>query len=121
MMSNVVEDKSFEFAVDIIKAARKLRTATKEHDLASQLQRSGTSIGANVREAQRAQTGKDFVFKMSIASKEASETVYWLKLLEATELINREEAKPLLEKALELQRILISIVKTKQERLKTDK
>ena len=111
-------EKSFVFGVEIVKTVRTLKVNTKEYELLSQLLRSGTSVGANVTEAQKAQTGKDFVAKMSIASKEASEAVYWLRLLEASGVVTIETAKPLLEKAYELERLLISIIKTKQKNLK---
>ena len=114
---NVVVDKSFEFAVEIVKTVKKLKAESKEYEMASQLLRSGTSVGANIAEAQRAQTGKEFVAKMSIASKEANETIYWLRLLNAAEIMSKEETKPLLTKAIELDRILVSIIKTKQEKI----
>ena len=116
-MGNAVVEKSFEFAVEVVKAVKKLRTDSKEYELASQLLRSGTSIGANVAEAQKAQTGKEFVSKMSIASKEANEVIYWLKLLEASDVMAKETTKPLLGKAFELEKLLTSIIKTKQERM----
>lgn len=78
---NIVLDKSFKFSVRIVRLHRYLCDEQKEYVLSKQLLRAGTSIGANVNEAQAAQSKKDFVSKMSIASKEARETKYWLDLL----------------------------------------
>ena len=107
--------KSFDFAADIIKAVRQLRQAGCERELLSQLLRSGTSIGANINEAQSAQSRKDFIAKMSIALKEARETEYWLRLLNVTESVSVEMAAGLLKKVDELIRLLVSIVKTMRE------
>ena len=91
MSKSVVKDKSFDFAVRIVKLCRYLREEKKEFVLSKQLLRSGTSIGANISEAQRGQTKPDFYAKISIALKEASETEYWIRLLHATEYINNKE------------------------------
>ena len=117
-MSNVVVEKSFDFGVEVVKTVKRLRTENREYELMSQLIRSGTSVGANVAEAQKAQTGKDFVAKMSIASKEASEAIYWLRLLVSSDVIPKETTDPLLARAYELERLLTSIIKTKQEHMK---
>ena len=82
--SNLIVDKSFNFAVRIVKLYNYLRDKHSEHVLSQQILRSGTSIGANVREATRAQSKADFNTKMHIAMKEAAETEYWLELLERT-------------------------------------
>lgn len=107
---NVAQQKSFAFALEIIKLYQRL-VADKEFVLSKQLLRSGTSIGANIEEAVAAQSRKDFLPKMSIASKEARETRYWLRLLAHSELaaVNVEKE---LEAVEELTRILIAIVKT---------
>jgi four helix bundle protein len=99
--------KSFEFACTIITYAKTLKEE-KEFEIASQLLRSGTSIGANVREAQRAESTKDFKHKFGIALKEADETMYWLELLEATKGGVPENMK---EKCEELIRIMVKIIK----------
>jgi four helix bundle protein len=114
MRQNIVKDKSFQFALDIISFNR-LLLDKKEFVMSRQLLRSATSIGANVEEAAAAQTKKDFIFKMSIASKEARETNYWLRLLKASALIDYG-VDDLLMKSEELKKILTSIVKTSQER-----
>lgn len=99
--------KSFQFACDIIHFCDTLKD-NKDFELASQLLRSGTSIGANTREAQRGVSKKDFKNKFGIALKEADETMYWLEILEAT---GREIPKDMKLKCEELIRMLVSIVK----------
>jgi four helix bundle protein len=87
MKESIIRDKSFEFALDIIKLYILLRDR-KEYVISKQLLRSGTSIGANVVEANAAQSRKDFMSKMAIASKEARETKYWLQLLQKSDLVD---------------------------------
>ncbi|SDK76923.1 four helix bundle protein [Salinimicrobium catena] len=99
--------KSFQFACDIVFFTRSLKEK-KEFELASQLLRSGTSIGANVREAQRGVSTKDFKNKFGIALKEADETKYWLELIEAT---SNTDCKILIAKCDELMKIMVSIIK----------
>jgi four helix bundle protein len=89
--NNVIKDKSFKFAVRIVNLYKMLSIDRKEFVLSKQLLRSGTSIGANVREAVNAQSVADFVHKMAIAQKESDETCYWLELLHATEWMNENE------------------------------
>ena len=110
-MKNVIVDKSLAFAVRIVKMSRYLREEKSEYELASQLLRSGSSIGANVHEAIYGQSRKDFVSKMSIALKEASETGYWLKLLYQSEVLSREQYESINKDSEELIRLLTSIVK----------
>lgn len=86
MKKNIIEEKSFSFALDTIKLYRQL-IEQKEFVLSKQLLKSATSIGANVQEAQAAQSKKDFISKMAISSKEARESLYWLCLLEASKII----------------------------------
>jgi four helix bundle protein len=86
MKKNIIEEKSFSFALDTIKLYRQL-IKQKEFVLSKQLLKSATSIGANVQEAQAAQSKKDFISKMAISSKEARESLYWLCLLEASKII----------------------------------
>ena len=99
--------KSFQFACDIVLYADDLKEK-KDFELASQLLKSGTSIGANTREAQRGVSTKDFKNKFGIALKEADETMYWLEILEAT---GRQVPKEMKEKCEELIRILVAIIK----------
>lgn len=109
---NVIVDKSFEFALKIIELYKKLKE-NKDFILANQLVGAGTSIGANVNEATAAQSKADFTAKMSIASKEARETNYWLRLLSASGLITTDITEHLKDSE-ELISILTAIVKTSQ-------
>ena len=93
---NVVEEKSFDFAVRVIETAKELRKMHKEYELTSQFVRSGTSVGANVCEAVKAQSKRDFIAKMSIAKKEANEVRYWIRLLKQTGYISEQQGKELL-------------------------
>ena len=117
MKSNVIQSKSYKFALSIIKVY-KILCDQKEFVLSKQLLRSGTSIGANVEEAIGAQTKKDFTAKMSIASKEARETNYWLRLLRDSGIAADEDLDNLIGESVEVIKILSSIVKTSQESLK---
>src|SRR5690554_5778586 len=108
---NIIAKKSFDFALSIIKLYIYLKQ-NNEFIISKQLLRSGTSIGANVEEAQAAQSKKDFISKMSIAAKEARETHYWLRLLKHGEFIIKDD---LLEDCDELIKLLTSIVKTASE------
>ena len=114
-MENAVEEKSFAFALEIVKIYRILSSEKKEFVLSRQVLRSGTSIGANVSEAQQAQSQADFISKMNIALKEAYETRYWLRLLCGSGFMDQNETVPLLARVDELIRLLVSIViKSKQ-------
>ena len=110
-MENIIEIKSFNFAVRIVKLNKYL-CDKNEYTLSNQLLRSGTSIGANVAEAEQAQSTADFVSKMSIALKEASETKYWLRLLKETDYITDSQYKSIFEDCVELEKILVSIIKS---------
>ena len=111
MAESIVKQKSYDFAVKIIKLCTLLRNQ-KHFEISSQLIRSGTSIGANVEEALAGQSRKDFFAKMSIASKEARETNYWLRLIIDAEILDKEKYSSLLKESEELIKILTSIVKT---------
>ena len=112
-MQSVVQQKSFQFALKIIKLYSRLQEH-REYVLSRQLLRGGTSIGANVAEATAGQSRKDFLSKMSIASKEARETKYWLQLLDESDLAPVDVSDELKDVE-ELIRILTSIVKTTSE------
>jgi four helix bundle protein len=88
---SVLKDKSFLFALAVIKLYKKLTVEKKEYTMSRQLLRSGTSIGANIREAQNAQSKLDFIHKLSISQKECDETIYWLELLFQSDFINENE------------------------------
>ena len=103
---NIVQQKSFTFAIRIVNLYKFLNSEKKEFILSKQLLRSGTSIGANVEESIGGQSEKDFLSKISIAYKEARETIYWLKLLQATDYLAEEQAQSLLFDAEELCKII---------------
>ena len=111
-MDNVIESKSFSFAVRIVKLCRHLQSDNKEFVLSTQLLRSGTSIGANVAESQQAQSRADFISKLSIALKEAVETNYWLRLLYATDYLSSTEYSSVITDCKELEKLLTAILKT---------
>ena len=118
MKKNVVENKSFNFAIRVVNLYKYLTNEKKEFVLSKQILRSGTSIGANINEAQQAQSKKDFLMKMNISLKECTETKYWIKLLSATDYINIEQAKSIIQDCTELEKMLTSIVKTTNYTLK---
>lgn len=109
--NNVIVQKSFAFAIRCVNLCKYLREEKKEYEMSKQLIRSGTSIGANVKEALRAQSKADFKSKLNISLKEASETEYWIELLWRTQYINEAAAKSLLEDCVELIKLLTSIIK----------
>ena len=111
-MDNIIETKSFQFAIRIVNLYKHLCNSQKEYTLSKQLLRSGTSIGANVAEAQQAQSRPDFVSKLSIALKEATETKYWLRLLNATDYLSSAEFESIMSDCVEIEKILVSIIRT---------
>lgn len=113
---NVIEKKSYSFAIRIIETYKKLNEK-KEYVLSKQLLRSGTSIGANVMEGLRAQSRKDFISKMNIALKEANETEYWIRLLIDSGYLTQDDNREILSECKEVCRILFSIVKTANDNL----
>ena len=115
MKENVIKDKSFVFAVEIVNLYKDLAYNKKEYVMSRQLLKSGTSIGANVREAEFAQSRADFTNKMSISLKEANETDYWIDLLHATEFLGLVEFEKYKFKSQEMLRLLVSIVKSSKE------
>ena len=114
MQESIVQEKSKRFALRIIRLYKYLTVVSmeKEFVLSRQLLRSGTSIGANIKEALRGQSKSDFSAKMNIALKEASESEYWIELLIDSGYINGEQSESLLEDCRELLKMLTSIVKT---------
>lgn len=108
--------KSMDFAVKIVNLNKEL-LKTKEYSISNQIIRSGTSIGANIREAKFAQSDLDFIHKMSIALKEANETLYWIELLKRTNYINDQDYKILHKDCDELVRMLHSTVLTCKKKL----
>lgn len=114
-LGNAVLEKSFRFAVRIMNLGRYLQNEQREFVVAKQITRSGTSIGANINEAQQAQSKADFIHKMSIALKEAKETDYWLRLLNESKYISPKMFQSMAVQCDELIRLLVSIVKTSRE------
>jgi len=117
MTKSIVKQKSYDFALQIIKLCTQLRDK-KHFEISCQLLRSGTSIGANVEEALAGQSRKDFFAKMSIASKEARETNYWLRLIKDARLFDNQQIQKLIADSNELVKILTSIVKTGNDKKK---
>ena len=112
MKENVLKNKSFDFAVRIVKLCEFLRKNKKEYVLSKQILRSGTSIGALVRESEYAESKADFIHKLTIALKEANETEYWLELLSKTNYLNKDQYNSLILDNKELLKLLISIIKS---------
>jgi four helix bundle protein len=121
MKDNIVKEKSYCFALRVIKAYKYLNKEQREFVLSKQLLRSGTAIGALVREAEQAQSKADFLSKMNIALKEANETEYWLMLLKDSDYIDEKSFWSIHQDCGELIRLLISIVKTTKENHVTKK
>ena len=118
MKYNILREKSKAFALRIIKLNKYLCAEKREFTLSNQLLRSGTSIGANVREGTRAQTDADFYLKLTIALKEADETAYWLELLFESEYITKEQFDSIYNDCDELIKILVAVTKTQKDKLK---
>ena len=112
MKENIVQEKSFQFAVRIINLYKHLTTVKKEFILSKQILRSGTSIGANIEESIGGRSDKEFLFKLEISYKEARETIYWLKLLKATDYISANEFESIDTEAEEICKILAKIIIT---------
>jgi len=112
MSNSILLDKSKDFALEIIRLCNEVKTNKKESILTSQLVRSGTSVGANIREAKYAHGTADFISKMQIALKEANETGYWLELLYKTNYIGEEQYNFLESKCKSLRAMLVSSINT---------
>jgi four helix bundle protein len=120
MKENVVKDKSFAFALRVVKLSRYLNEDKREFVLSKQLLRSGTAIGALVREAEQAESKADFIHKMAIALKEANETDYWIELLFQSETLNQSEYNSINPEIIELCKLLTSIIKSSRNQLKVE-
>jgi four helix bundle protein len=112
MRENIVKNKSFVFAVRIVKLYQFLCEQKKEFVLSKQLLRSGTSVGAMVREAEHAETKNDFKHKMGIAQKEINETIYWLELLKETDYLTLEQFESINTDAVEIIKLITAILKS---------
>jgi len=115
MKKNVVKDNSYKFALRVIKMYQFLSEDKREFVLSKQVLRSGTAIGALVREAEHAQSKADFISKMNIALKEANETEYWLMLLKDSDYIDEKSFESISQDCAEIIKLLISIVRTTKE------
>jgi four helix bundle protein len=113
LKKNPLLDRSFEFAVGMVRLCRKL-SQNKEFVISRQLLKSGTSIGANIEEAIAASSKRDFAYRMSVACRECRETRYWLRLIQATSMMD-DDLRPLIDESTELIMILTKIVKTSGE------
>ncbi len=115
-MSNIVKEKSFALAIRIVKLYKHLtqREIEREFILSKQLLRSGTSVGANIREAINAESKADFIHKLAIAQKECDESCYWLELLYASNLLSEKQFNSIHQDCLEVLKIIRSIILTKK-------
>lgn len=116
MKENIIKSKSFAFALRIVNLYQNLANEKKEYVLSKQLLRSGTAIGALVREAEHAESKADFIHKMSIALKEANETEYWLELLQQSGYLDENNYKSIDLEIKEILRLLISIIKLSKQK-----
>ncbi len=112
MGDNIIKNKSFNFAVRFVKLSKFLIESKKEFILSKQLLRSGTSVGAMIREAEHSESKADFRHKLSIAQKEINETLYWLELLKETEYLSIEQFESINTDAVEIIKIITAIIKT---------
>ena len=112
MSDSIVQKRSFDFAIRVTRLCRVLATEEKEFVLSKQLLRSGTSIGANVREALNGQSKRDFIYKFTLAQKECDETLYWLELLKGADYISKPQFEAFHHEACSLLKIIRSIILT---------
>ena len=117
MKKSIIEKKSYAFALRIIKLYTYLTNKKKEYILSKQVLRCGTSIGANVKEGVQAESKSDFIHKLNIALKEASETDYWLNLLKDSEIIDNTSFESISKDCIELIKIMTAIIKTSRKNL----
>jgi four helix bundle protein len=115
MQQSPLQQKSFDFALRIVRCAKYLQESKKEYILSKQLLRSGTAIGALISEAEFAQSREDFTYKITVALKEANETKYWLSLLKGSDYINEKMFNSIMPDCLELVAMLVTSVKTTKE------
>ncbi len=117
---SILKEKSFAFAILIVKAYKILAEEKREFIMSKQLLRSGTSVGANIREAKNAESTNDFIHKLGIAQKECDETLYWLELLKETEYLSHESFSGLSDEANQILKMIRSTILTiKQKSLKS--
>ena len=120
MEKGKLKEKSFKFAVRVVNLYKHLCEEKREFVLSKQILRSGTSVGAMVREAEYAESKADFIHKIAIAQKECNETIYWLELLQATEYISNTEFENIQPDAIEVIKMITSSIKTAKKSLPTN-
>ena len=118
---NVLVEKSFSFAVSVVNIHKNIIAEKRDFEVARQFIRSGTAIGALIREAQNAESRADFIHKLGIAQKECDETCYWLELMKVTEIVGADQFNDLHPKSLELLRIIRSSIITSKNRMNQSK
>lgn len=118
MSENIIKTKSFNFALRIVKLYQFLNQEKREYVLSKQLLRSGTSVGALVREAEKAESKLDFIHKLAISQKEANESDYWLELLFQSDFLNEIQYQSLKSDIVEINKILASIIISTKQNLK---
>ena len=119
MKENIVKDKSFDFAVRIVKLYQFLIDNKKEFVLSKQLLRSGTSVGAMIRESEFAESKSDFIHKLAIAQKEINESLYWMELLQKTNYLTINQFNSINNDAVEIIKLITSIIKTSKSNIKS--
>ena len=112
---NPITEKSYRFAVRIVRLAQFLQQSKREFTLSRQVLKSGTSIGANIAEAQQAQSKADFISKMSVSMKETTETKYWLRLLHDTGYLNDQGFSSIIADCIEIEKLLTAILKSSKQ------
>ena len=117
MAEGILKEKSFLLATRIVKLYKYLLEEKKEYVLSRQMLRSGTAVGANVREAQNAESIKDFIHKLSIAQKECNETLYWLELLEVGGFLSSDEFESIYGQCIEVMKLITSSIVTSKKKL----
>ena len=121
MAESILKTNSFRFAVRIVNLYKHLCENKKEFVLSKQILRSGTSVGANIREAEHSESKADFVHKMAVAQKEINETIYWLELMQETEYISKQEFESINADAIEIIKMITSSIKTAKSKLTTNR
>lgn len=117
MKENIIKDKSFSFAIRVVRLYQFLTADKKEYTLSKQLLRSGTSVGAMVRESEHAESKADFKHKMAIAQKEINESIYWLELLKETDYLSNEQFDSINKDAIEIIKLVTSIIKSTKQNI----
>ena len=117
MKENILKAKSFNFAIEVVKIYQFLQLEKKEFVLSKQFLRSGTSIGAMVRESEHAESKTDFIHKLAIAQKECNESIYWLELLFSTKYLSRDQFERINSDAIEIIKLITSSIKTVKSKI----